>query len=72
MLNETVEKRLTKDRAQTSITLRIPVDVVESLKMIATRNGYSGYQTLLKAYISDTAGKSCAELRCRCAAVIRQ
>ncbi|MGH7487535.1 MAG: hypothetical protein ACREMY_18320 [bacterium] len=53
MLNETVKKRLTKDRAQTSITLRIPVDVVESLKAIAPHKGYTGYQTLLKAYISD-------------------
>ena len=53
MLNEIVRKRLNKDRAQTSITLRIPVDVVESLKAIAPRKGYSGYQTLLKAYISD-------------------
>ena len=53
MLNETVKKRLTKVRTQTSITLRIPVDVVESLKAIAPHKGYTGYQTLLKAYISD-------------------
>lgn len=53
MLNATLKQRLTKDRPVTSITLRIPVDVVESLKAIAPRRGLSGYQTLLKSYISD-------------------
>ena len=37
----------------TSITLRIPVDVVESMKTIAPQRGFAGYQTLLKAYLSD-------------------
>ncbi|MHB1272212.1 MAG: hypothetical protein ACYCZD_05475 [Rhodanobacter sp.] len=53
MLNETLKKRLAKDRPVTSITLRIPVDVVDSLKAIAPHKGFSGYQTLLKSYISD-------------------
>ena len=53
MLNETLKKRLAKDRPVTSITLRIPVDVVESLKAIAPHKGLSGYQTLLKSYISE-------------------
>lgn len=53
MLNETLKKRLAKDRPTTSITLRIPVDVVDSLKAIAPHKGYAGYQTLLKAYISE-------------------
>jgi hypothetical protein len=33
--------------------MRVPVDVVESLKAIAPTRGYGGYQTLLKSYISD-------------------
>ena len=37
----------------TSITLRIPVDVVDSMKAIAPLRGFTGYQTLLKAYIGD-------------------
>lgn len=53
MLNETLKKRLVRDRKTTSITLRIPVDVVDSLKAIAPHKGYAGYQTLLKAYISE-------------------
>lgn len=53
MLNETLKRRLTRDRPVTSITLRIPVDVVDSLKAIAPHKGFSGYQTLLKSYISE-------------------
>ena len=53
MLSETLKKRLAKDRPVTSITMRIPVDVVDSLKAIAPHKGFSGYQTLLKAYISE-------------------
>jgi hypothetical protein len=37
----------------TSITLRIPVDVVDAMKAIAPQRGFSGYQTLLKAYLSE-------------------
>ncbi len=37
----------------TSITLRIPVDVVESMKTIAPLRGFAGYQTLLKSYLSE-------------------
>ncbi len=53
MLTERLKTRLTKNRAMTSITLRIPVDVVDSMKRIAPLRGLSGYQTLLKAYISE-------------------
>lgn len=49
----TIQARLSKDRAMTSITLRIPQDVVDSLKTIAPKRGFVGYQTLLKSYISD-------------------
>ena len=35
MLNETLKKRLAKDRAVTSITLRIPVDVVDIFRPAA-------------------------------------
>jgi len=42
----------------TTITLRIPVDVVNSLKEIAPQRGFSGYQGLLKAYLSETASRA--------------
>ena len=51
--SERIKTRLTKDRLMTSITLRIPVDVVDSLKEIAPQKGFSGYQPLLKAYIGE-------------------
>ena len=53
MLTDRLKTRLQKDRAMTSITLRIPVDVVDSMKEIAPHKGFSGYQTLLKSYISE-------------------
>lgn len=53
MLSERLKKRLSKDRPMTTITLRIPVDVVESMKEIAPLKGFSGYQTLLKSYVSE-------------------
>lgn len=53
MITERIKTRLTKDRPKTSITLRIPVDVVESMKEIAPQRGFSGYQALLKSYIGD-------------------
>jgi hypothetical protein len=53
MLTDRLKKRMSKDRAMTTITMRIPVDVVETLKEIAPHKGFTGYQTLLKAYISE-------------------
>ena len=53
MIPDSIKNRLTKDREMTSITLRIPVDVVESMKAIAPQRGFSGYQPLLKSYIGE-------------------
>ena len=61
MLNERLRKRLKKDRPSTTITMRIPVDVVESLKAIAPAKGFSGYQTLLKSYIGEGLRRDEAE-----------
>lgn len=36
-----------------SVTLRMPQDVVDSLKTIAPIKGLSGYQALLKFYVSE-------------------
>ncbi len=53
MINERLKNRLRKDRPSTTITMRIPADVVESLKALAPLRGFTGYQTLLKSYISE-------------------
>lgn len=48
-----------------AIPLRIPVDVVDSLKEISPWKGLSGYQTLLKAYISEGLRQDEAEYSSR-------
>lgn len=53
MIPDLIKQRLAKDRPSTSITLRIPVDVVDSLKAIAPKLGHGGYQSLIKAYVSE-------------------
>lgn len=51
-LNE-LKQRLRKDRPMTTVTLRMPEDVVEDLKRIAPQLGFSGYQPLIRAYIGQ-------------------
>jgi hypothetical protein len=48
-----VKRRLVKDRKMVSVTLRMPQDVVDSLKTLAPLKGLTGYQALLKAYVSE-------------------
>jgi hypothetical protein len=50
---EALKKRLDKNRPMTSITLRIPEDVIEDLKRIAPLLGFSGYQPLVRAYLGQ-------------------
>lgn len=52
-IHERIKTRLAKDRPMTTITLQIPVDVLDSLKDIAPQKGFSDYQPLLKSYISE-------------------
>jgi hypothetical protein len=37
----------------TTITLKMPADVVEDLKRVAPQLGFSGYQPLLRAYVGQ-------------------
>ena len=53
MIPERLKTRLKKDRAMTAVTLRIPEDVVASLKSIAPHKGFTSFQALLKFYISE-------------------
>jgi hypothetical protein len=48
-----LKQRLQKDRAMTTVTLRVPEDVVDDLKNIAPRLGFSDYQALMRAYIGQ-------------------
>jgi hypothetical protein len=59
---EQLKKRLDKGREMTSITLRIPIDVVDDLKRIAPLLGFSGYQALLKMYVGQGLRKDLDKL----------
>ena len=44
---------LTKDRPSTSISMRMPIDLLEKLKKIARLKEMSGYQSVIKYYIGQ-------------------
>ncbi len=50
---EVLKQRLDRNRSMTSVTIRMPEDVVEDLKKVAPLLGFSGYQPLIRAYISQ-------------------
>lgn len=50
---ETLKQRLDKNRPMTTVTIRMPEDVVEDLKRIAPILGFSGYQPLMRTYIGQ-------------------
>lgn len=53
MKADALKKRLDKNRPMTTITIRMPEDVIEDLKQIAPLLGFSGYQPLARAYIGQ-------------------
>jgi hypothetical protein len=50
---EALKQRLDRNRPMSSVTIRIPEDVIEDLKRIAPLLGFSGYQPLIRAYIGQ-------------------
>lgn len=61
-MNERLQQRLKKDRQMTTISIRMPEDVIEDLKEIAPALGFSGYQPLIRAYIGQGLRKDQANL----------
>lgn len=59
---EHLKKRMDRDRPMTSVTLRMPGDVVDDLKRIAPLLGFSGYQPLMRAYIGQGLRKDLERL----------
>jgi hypothetical protein len=57
-----LKKRLKRNRPMTSVTIRIPKDVIEDLKSIAPQLGFSGYQPLIRAYIGQGLRQDLARL----------
>ena len=62
MISERLLKRLRKHCPITTVDVRIPVDVLESLKAIASTRGLHSYKTLLKSYVSDGLRRDDAEV----------
>ena len=60
--SERMRERLRKDRPMAAISMRIPEDVIEELKEIATSLGFSGYQPLIRAYIGQGLRKDQARM----------
>ena len=52
-ISERIKIRLAKDRAMTLITLYISVDVLESMKDIARKRGFTACEVLVKANVSE-------------------
>lgn len=50
---EALKQPLDRNRPMTSVTIRMPEDVVEDLKKVAPLLGFSGYQPLIRAYIGQ-------------------
>jgi len=57
-----LKKRLSKGQPMIPVTLRMADDVVEDLKRIAPRLGFSGYQPLMRAYIGQGLRQDLARL----------
>ena len=61
-MKERIKKRIRKDRPMVSISLRVPEDVIEDLKMVAPTLGFSGYQPLIRAYVGQGLRKDLVRL----------
>jgi hypothetical protein len=59
---ERIEQRLRHDRPMATISMRIPEDVIDDLKEVAPKLGFSGYQPLMRAYIGQGLRKDLARL----------
>lgn len=59
---EQLKKRIDRDRPMTSVTIRMPEDVVDDLKRIAPMLGFSGYQPLMRTYIGQGLRKDLERL----------
>jgi hypothetical protein len=59
---ERITQRLRADRPMATISMRIPEDVIEDLKEVAPKLGFSGYQPLMRAYVGQGLRKDMAHL----------
>lgn len=62
MIDKRLKTRLKKERPMSSVTLRMPQDIVDDLKAMAPELGFNGYQPLIRAYISEGMRRDEAKL----------
>jgi hypothetical protein len=60
--SERIQQRLKQNRQMTTISIRMPEDVIEDLKEIAPSLGFSGYQPLIRAYIGQGLRRDQAQM----------
>jgi hypothetical protein len=61
-MNSRLKKRFEKPRPMTSISIRMPEDVLENLREVSTALGFSGYQPLIRFYIGQSLRKDLARI----------
>lgn len=57
-----IDARKNPERPMTTISMRLPEDVIEELKRMAPMLGMNGYQPLIRFYIGKGMRESLAEL----------
>ena len=57
-----IKRSLRRERPMTTISIRVPEDVIDDLKEIAPKLGFGGYQPLIRAYIGQGLRKDLARL----------
>lgn len=60
-VSDRLRTRVQKDRPMTKISMNLPQDVIEELKALAPKLGFSGYQPLIRAYIGRGLRESSPE-----------
>ena len=61
-MSERIRGRLRKDRPMTTISIRIPEDLIDDLKEMAPVLGFGGYQPLIRSYIGQGMRRDEAKL----------
>ena len=59
---ERISKRMVKEPPMSLISMRLPQHMIDELKEIAAVKGFSGYQGLIRYYVSQGARKDIEEM----------
>ena len=60
-MNDRIKRNMQPGRPMTMISLRLPEHVIDDLREVAPSLGFSGYQALIRAYISHGLRKHLAD-----------